>query len=223
MKNYYAILGVSHDDTPARIRAAYRDAVRRTHPDHAGAEHSADFQEIVEAHSVLSDPVRRRKYNEALGIYKRDRNRPEFLQEFKAASQPPSIFAHSESVYPSFEALAERLLRNFTGRGAPKAEKPQGLGVEVILTPEEAARGGVLCIDIPVQEYCPVCGGTGRDWPFLCSRCAGEGLMSRTQPLQVSIPNSLRFGVTTEVSLEARGINNLSLRLRLRVSNEQFD
>ncbi len=68
MKNYYAILGVSRDETLSGIRAAYRDAVRRTHPDHAGAESTPAFQAVVEAHSVLSDPDRRREYNESLRL-----------------------------------------------------------------------------------------------------------------------------------------------------------
>ncbi len=65
-KDYYAILGVSPSETPEGIRAAYRRAVRRTHPDHAGPEGAAAFQEVVEAHAVLSDPERRRAYDESL-------------------------------------------------------------------------------------------------------------------------------------------------------------
>ena len=66
MKDYYAILGVPQDETPEGIRSAYRDAVRRTHPDHAGEQSTADFRDIIEAHSVLSDPDRRREYNQNL-------------------------------------------------------------------------------------------------------------------------------------------------------------
>jgi len=65
-KDYYAILGVSPSESPEGIRAAYRRAVRRTHPDHAGPEGAAAFQEVVEAHAVLSDPERRRAYDESL-------------------------------------------------------------------------------------------------------------------------------------------------------------
>lgn len=65
-KDYYALLGVAPHETPAGIRAAYREAVRRTHPDHAGAESTPHFQDIVEAHSVLSDPERRKRYDESL-------------------------------------------------------------------------------------------------------------------------------------------------------------
>lgn len=222
IKNYYALLGVSRNETPSGIRAAYRDAARRTHPDHAGPQSAAAFQEIVEAHSILSDPNRRQEYNESLSRYEKDRSPSGLLHRFETDWHPASIFADSHAVHPSFEALAERFLRNFTGRGVPKAEKPEALSVEVILTPEEAASGGVLSIGVPVHEVCWTCGGTGRDWLFSCSRCAGAGTLSRMQPVQIRIPRAISLGLMPEVSLDALGISNLFLRLRIRVSNEQL-
>jgi molecular chaperone DnaJ len=222
IKNYYALLGVLPTETPSGIRAAYRDAVRRTHPDQAGPEGAAAFQETVEAHSVLSDPKRRHDYNQSLISNERYRNRPWLLHRSAADWEPRSIFADIHSVHPSSEALKERLLRNFTGLGIPKAEKAERLFVEVVLTPEEAAQGGLLSIGIPAYEVCRDCGGTGNDWLFPCLRCRGEGTLSRMQPLDVRIPQSLKLGVMPEVSLEALGINNLFLKIRLRVSREQL-
>jgi molecular chaperone DnaJ len=222
IKNYYAILGVSPNETPVGIRAAYREAARRTHPDYAGPQAAAAFQEVAEAHSVLSDPSRRREYNESMSLYERNRSQPGLLHQSAIGWRPRSIFADIHAVHPSFEALAERFLRNFTGRGIPKAERPEGLSVEVILTPEEAARGGALSIGIPVHEFCHACGGTGNDWMFPCLHCEGEGTVSRIEPVRVRIPQSLSLGITPEVSLETLGINNLFLKLRIRVSNAQF-
>ncbi len=222
IRNYYALLGVLPNETPSGIRAAYRDAVRRTHPDHTGPEGAAAFQEIVEAHSVLSDPNRRHDYNQSLMSYDRYRSQPGLLHRFAADWEPRSIFADIHSVHPSYEALEMRLSRNFTGLGIPKAERPEGLSVEVILTPEEAAQGGFLSIGIPAYEVCRDCGGTGNNWLFPCLLCRGEGTVSRMQPLDVRIPQSLKLGVMPEVSLEALGINNLFLKIRLRVSREQL-
>jgi molecular chaperone DnaJ len=220
IKNYYAVLGVSRNETPTGIRAAYRDAVRRSHPDYAGAQGAAQFQEIVEAYSVLSDPNRRRQHDQTLDRSEWDRTGPGLLHSFATVFEPQSIFANTHAVHPSFEGLADRLLRNFTGWGVPKAEKPEALSVEVILTPEEAASGGVLSIGIPVPEACRACGGSGNYSLFPCPRCRGDGVVSRMQPVEVRIPQALRLGLTPEVSLETLGINNLFLRLRLRVSNE---
>ena len=220
LKNYYAILGVSRTETPSGIRAAYRDAVRRTHPDYVGPRSAAEFQEIVEAHSVLSNPNRRRQYDGALDRYQSDQTWPGLVHGFARTWERPSIFANTHAVHPSFDALAERLLRNFTGLGVPKAERPEPLTVEVILTPEEAVRRGVLSIGVPVHEVCRACNGTGSDWLFICPHCRGEGVVCRIQPVEIRVPQELRLGLTPEVSLETLGINNLFLRLRLRVSNE---
>jgi molecular chaperone DnaJ len=120
IKNYYAILGVTRDETPSGIRAAYRDAVRRTHPDYAGPQSASAFEAVVEAHSILSDPNRRRDYNERLRREERDRTEPGLLHPFVPAGAPRSIFADVHAVHPSFEALAERLRRNFMARHVPR-------------------------------------------------------------------------------------------------------
>lgn len=219
IKNYYAILGVSRTETPSGIRAAYRDAVRRTHPDYAGPRSTADFQEVIEAHSVLSDPPQRRQYDQVLDLYERDRTGSGLIHQFPTGIEPISLFANTFAVHPSFDALAERLLRNFAGLAVPKAEKPEALSVEVILSREEAIRGGVFFIGVPVHDTCDACGGSGSNWPFPCRICGGEGLLSRVQPVQIRIPQELRLGLVPEMSLEALGIGNLFLRVRLRVSN----
>jgi curved DNA-binding protein CbpA len=56
----YAVLGVPRGADDAQIHAAYRDAVRRTHPDAGGS--AADFEAVQEAYEVLRDPARRRAW-----------------------------------------------------------------------------------------------------------------------------------------------------------------
>ncbi len=221
IKNYYAILGVTRDETPSGIRAAYRDAVRRTHPDHAGPEAAPAFQDVMEAHSILSDPDRRREYNETLRLHERDRAERGMRRSFAPDWEPLSIFADPHSVHPSFETLAERLLRNFTGRGVPKAEGSEALTVEVILTAEEAAQGGVLWIGVPVHQLCSACRGSGEDWLFPCLSCRGNGTVSRIRPVQIRIPRSISQGLMPETSLHTLGIDNLFLKVRIRLANQQ--
>ena len=67
-KNYYDILGVSKTATPDEIKKAYRNMAREHHPDMVkdGAKHTAEqrFKEINEAYQVLSDPEKRRMYDQ---------------------------------------------------------------------------------------------------------------------------------------------------------------
>lgn len=58
----YADLGVSPDATPAEIKSAYRKAAKRTHPDAGGDPQ--EFAKVAGAYLVLSDPERRKRYDE---------------------------------------------------------------------------------------------------------------------------------------------------------------
>lgn len=216
IKNYYAILGVSPDETPSGIRAAYRDAVRRTHPDFAGPESAAAFEDIVEAHSVLSDPDKRRTYNRSLGLPLQNPTGPVSPDRVEKSWEPASIFADLDSAHLPFETLAAQLLRNFTGPVLNKRRR--AFAVEVILTPEEAARGGIISIDIPLRELCSTCGGTGNDWLFPCMDCKGSGSVSTLQPVRIRIPRALSLGVLSDVSLEILGGDGVFPSIRLRVS-----
>src|SRR5690606_10630531 len=64
--DYYKILGVSKDATEKEIRNAYRKLARKYHPDLNPNDESAKakFQQINEAHEVLSDPEKRKKYDQ---------------------------------------------------------------------------------------------------------------------------------------------------------------
>lgn len=65
-KDYYATLGVSRDASDDEIKKAFRKLARQYHPDVAKNKKAAEakFKEINEANEVLSDPVKRRKYDE---------------------------------------------------------------------------------------------------------------------------------------------------------------
>ena len=65
-KNYYDVLGVSKDASDADIKKAYRGLARKYHPDVAKDKAGAEirFKEVNEANEVLSDPDKRRKFDE---------------------------------------------------------------------------------------------------------------------------------------------------------------
>lgn len=64
MTDYYKILQVDRDATPAVISAAYRRLMREAHPDVGGRPEEA--VRLNEAHDVLSDSARRREYDRQL-------------------------------------------------------------------------------------------------------------------------------------------------------------
>ncbi len=65
-KDFYAVLGVSKDVTPADLKKAYRKLARKFHPDSnpGDAASEAKFKEISEANAVLGDPEQRKEYDQ---------------------------------------------------------------------------------------------------------------------------------------------------------------
>ncbi|XP_050208791.1 uncharacterized protein LOC126659535 [Mercurialis annua] len=84
-KDYYKILEVDYDASEDAIRSNYIRLALKWHPDKQKSEDSATsrFQEINEAYQVLSDPVRRREYDDKGMLYVYDYNIIEYLNRYK--------------------------------------------------------------------------------------------------------------------------------------------
>jgi hypothetical protein len=131
--------------------------------------------------------------------------------------EPMWLLGKPLAIRPSFDALLERVVRNFTGIEVPKTERAEGLTVEAILTPQEAARGVEVPIAVPGIESCFKCGGTGRVRLFLCASCHGQGLISTERIVRIPVPPLVRPESIIELPLHGFGIRNLYLRLYVRI------
>jgi curved DNA-binding protein CbpA len=66
--DYYALLGIPPDATPAQIKSAYRKLAKQLHPDVNNSSDAAEkFRQITEAYDTLTDPDRRRRYDRLHG------------------------------------------------------------------------------------------------------------------------------------------------------------
>ena len=65
-RDYYKVLGVGRDATQAEIKRAFRKLARESHPDLKPGDKAAEgrFKEINEANEVLSDPDKRKRYDQ---------------------------------------------------------------------------------------------------------------------------------------------------------------
>ena len=77
-KDYYKVLGLDKNATPEQIKKAYRKLARQHHPDVNPNDKSAEqkFKEINEANEVLSDPDKRKKYDQFGADWQRYQQQP---------------------------------------------------------------------------------------------------------------------------------------------------
>ncbi len=109
---------------------------------------------------------------------------------------------------------------NFSDLDWPKSGRIQHLTVEIVLTKEQAERGGAARVMVPARARCPLCLGRGGVGFYECSRCAGEGAITGEAPVSISFPAGLRQDHAVVIPLERFGIRNLRLTVLFRVTDE---
>ena len=196
-KNYYLILGIASNASHEAIKAAFRQRALELHPDTSGME-SGPFLEVQEAYGVLSDPERRRRYDEqARSLPARlrpNRPPPESLVRERPNAEPfravevtvfrdASVTDSFEMYRPSFDELFDRWWSNFDSLARPKAERLESLTVECVVSPDEARCGGRIRVGIPARAVCPSCGGHGAAGYYECWRCEGQGSLTTEYPV----------------------------------------
>lgn len=223
-KDYYLVLGVAQEESAGGIQAAFRELAKRYHPD-AGPEVTDRFRAIQEAYGIVSNPEKRKLYNDELQQEEsKDRVLPEsFLPAAQSRAEPlipetRSVLRDFETVRPSFESLFERFVRNFTGERIPKAERLESLNVEVILSPDEAAWGVIFPVGLPVFYTCSQCGGSGHVSLFRCLECNAQGIVEGEETVTVRIPPITVDGAVFELPIHGLGIHNFYLRFHIRIS-----
>ena len=144
-KDYYIVLGITPSADAKKIKKAYRTVAKKYHPDASGSPESAErFQEIREAYETLSDEGARRRYDEELareGSSFRITKVPETIERRR------SVFDEMGSVFSHVDDFFEGFLPGFYDR---ERRMEKDLYLEAILTPEEAASGGLFPVTVPV-------------------------------------------------------------------------
>ncbi|MDT8272916.1 MAG: DnaJ domain-containing protein [Desulfomonilia bacterium] len=223
-RDYYLILGVSRREDIAGIKEAFRKLVKKYHPDLGGSYSRWEFQDIVEAYEMLSDPQKKKSYDEGLAHGEGDHreqsqtivtNPPRYAEPL--VPEPVSVMRDFLSISQPIDALFERIFRNFTTAGITKAERPEGLTLELILSPSEAFSGGRVPISIPVLYPCQACRGSGRVWPYVCSNCGGRGMVEEDETVVLNVPARVKSGTIYEIPLRGLGIHNFYLRVQVRI------
>ncbi len=189
-KDYYKVLGVPKDATEAEIKKAYRKLARENHPDANKGDPKAEerFKEISEAADVLSDPKRRKEYDEARTLF----GNGAFRGPGGAGGQGGfgfdlgDLFGGGGGQGGGFGGgLGDVFGGLFGGRGGGAARtqprRGQDIETEVTLSFTEAVHGETVPLRLSSQAPCKACSGTGdkNGTPRVCPTCVGTGQVSR--------------------------------------------
>ena len=185
-KDFYKTLGVSEKASQAEIKSAYRTLAKKYHPDaRPGAKAAGRFKGIGEAYSVLSDPERRKHYDQMRRIpnlgFGRGRGAPKGSGSGTGGGfsfEDLEGFGGLGDIFSSIFDRRPKSAASETNRGPAKGRSIE-YSVEIsFLT---AAKGGKISIDVPITEECATCGGSGTlpgTKTQKCGECNGTGAIS---------------------------------------------
>src|SRR5438309_1313156 len=187
-RDYYQILGVSETATTDEIKKAFRRLAKQYHPDrNPNNPQAADrFKEISEAHDVLSDAEKRKKYDQL-------RRYGAFAGAGRGGfggggggggtAQGPDV-DFDLSDLGSFGGLGD-LFSSIFGRrsaeGGGRADDEDEIETTVTIPFRVAALGGKVPVTLPMAEVCPTCSGSGAApgaTLSTCPECRGRGVIS---------------------------------------------
>ena len=186
-KDYYAALGVAKDADAQTIKKAYRKLARDLHPDKNPGDSAAEnrFKEVSEAYDVLSDPAKRKEYDEARTLFGSGGFRPGgFGQGGATTFDMSDLFGASGGLGDLFTDLFGQSSPTAGSRGPAPSQRGGDLSADIDLGFEEAVRGTTLPLQLSGPARCRVCFGSGArpgTSPRRCPTCAGTGFVSRNQ------------------------------------------
>lgn len=204
-RDFYQILGIPRTASADDIKKAYRRLARQFHPDlHSGtkkAEMEKKFKELNEANEVLSDPDKRKKYDQYGAQW-------EQAEAFEKARQQAGTQGFNwqqtggESGGEAFSDIFENL---FSGRGRGGAGRGfampgEDLETEVELSLREVLTGVTKRINLREPTTCSTCQGTGALRGRTCPICHGTGSTAELKTIEVKIPAGVQDGTRVRVA-----------------------
>ena len=223
-RDYYEVLGVPKDADEAALKSAYRKLAKQYHPDmNPGDEEAAEkFKEASEAYSVLSDPEKRRQYDQ-FGH-----------SAFQGGADPFAGFDFG-SMGDIFGDLFGGSFGGFGDIFGGRQRQANGpmrganLRTAVQISFEEAVFGCEKELELNLKEECPTCKGTGAKEgtsPETCSKCGGSGRVYMRQQTMFGMmqteqacPDCRGSGkIIREKCKDCRGVGYVTKKTKISVS-----
>lgn len=171
-RDYYEVLGVEKSADDAAIKRAYRELAKKYHPDMNPGDATAEakFKEASEAYAILSDPEKRKQYDQ-------------FGHAAFDGGAGGGGFGGFDFSGGDFSDIFGDIFGDFFGGGRRSRSnngpmKGANIRTSVRITFEEAVFGVEKEIELTLKDECPVCHGSGAKegtTPETCSKCGGKG------------------------------------------------
>ena len=178
-RDYYEVLGVDKGADDATLKKAYRKLAKKYHPDMnpGDKEAEAKFKEATEAYSVLSDPDKRRQYDQFGHA------------AFEGGAGGAGGFGGFDFNGADMGDIFGDIFGDLFGGGRSRRsnngpQKGASLRAVIHISFEEAVFGCEKELELNMKEECTTCGGSGAKpgtSPETCSKCQGTGQVTFTQ------------------------------------------
>lgn len=221
-RDYYEVLGVGKNADDAELKKAYRKLAKKYHPDMNPGDKAAEakFKEATEAYGVLSDPDKRRQYDQFGHAAFENGGGGGGFGGFDFGGDMGDIFG--DIFGDLFGGGSRRRNSNAPMKGA-------NLRAVVHITFQEAVFGCEKELEINLKESCPKCGGTGAKKgtsPETCPKCKGSGQIVYTQQSMFGMVRNVQEcpqcrgagKIIKDKCPECRGEGYISQRKKIKVS-----
>ena len=219
-RDYYIVLGIEQGASLSEIKRAYRNAIKRYHPDKIGKSTDPHkFMAAREAYEVLSDADKRRAYDAERQPQEPPAQREDLTETAPHRRQTWKPFRNPPVQDHFLQSMIPRFYRNRRQRPA----RGQGLYVEVILTEGEALYGGTFPLTLAVAVPCPYCFDRWEAPGATCPACRGYGVVRSRRSFDLNLPPDLSDGTILTVSFAPEGLGEITLLIAVWVRGRNTD